>query len=96
MVMPFGLTNSPSTFQAMMNDVFQDYLDKFMLVYLYDVLLFSRSAEEHKEHVELVLKRLRDEKLFAKLSKCVFNKPSVTFLGHVVGQEGLSMERKKV
>jgi hypothetical protein len=67
-----------------------------MLVYLDDVLIFSRSAEEHKEQVELVLKRLRGEKLFAKLSKCEFNKPSVTFLGHVVGQEGLSMERKKV
>jgi hypothetical protein len=49
--MPFGLTNSPSTFQALMNDVFRDYVDKFMLVYLNDVLIFSRSAEEHKEHV---------------------------------------------
>jgi Reverse transcriptase (RNA-dependent DNA polymerase) len=52
--MPFGLTTSPSTFQALMNDVFRDYVDKFMLVYLDDVLIFSRSAEEHKEHVELV------------------------------------------
>jgi RNase H-like domain found in reverse transcriptase/Reverse transcriptase (RNA-dependent DNA polymerase) len=95
-VMPFGLTYAPSTFQALINDVFRDYVDKFMLVYLDDVLIFSRSAEEHKERVELVLKRLRDEKLFAKLSPCEFNKPSVTFLGHVVGQEGLSMERKEV
>jgi Reverse transcriptase (RNA-dependent DNA polymerase) len=96
MVMPFGLANAPSTFQALMNDVFRDYLDKFMLVYLDDVLIFTRSAEEHNEHVELVLKRLRDENLFAKLSKCEFNKPSVTFLEHVVGHEGLSMERTKV
>jgi hypothetical protein len=96
MVMPFGLTNAPSTFQALMNNVFRDYVDKFMLFYLDDVLIFSRSAEEDKEHVELVLKRLRDEKVFAKLSKCEFNKLSVTFLGHVVGREGLSMERKKV
>jgi Reverse transcriptase (RNA-dependent DNA polymerase) len=96
MVMPFGLTNAPRTFQALINDVFRDYVDKFMLVYLDDVLIFSRSAEEHKEHVELVLKRLWDEKLFAKLSKCEFNKPSVTFLEHIVGQEGLSMERKEV
>jgi Reverse transcriptase (RNA-dependent DNA polymerase)/RNase H-like domain found in reverse transcriptase len=95
-LMPFGLTNAPSTFQALMNDVFPNYVDKFILVHLDDVLIFSRSAEEHKEHVELALKRLRDEKLFAKLSKCEFNKPSMTFLGHVVGQEGLSMERKKV
>jgi Reverse transcriptase (RNA-dependent DNA polymerase) len=96
MVMPFGVTNAPSTCQALMNDEFRDDVDKFMLVYLDDVLIVCRSAEVHKEHVELVLKRLRDEKLFAKLSKCEFNVPSVTFLGHNVGQEGLSMERKKV
>jgi Reverse transcriptase (RNA-dependent DNA polymerase) len=70
MVMPFRQTNAPSTFQALLNDVFRDYVDKFMLVYLDDVLIFGRSAEEHKEHVELVLKRLRDMKQFAKLSKC--------------------------
>jgi Reverse transcriptase (RNA-dependent DNA polymerase) len=96
MMMPFGLTNAPNTFQALMNDVFRDYVDKFILVYLDDISIFSRSAEDHKEHVELVLKRFWGEKLFAKLSKCEFNKPSVTFLGHVVDQEGLCMERKKV
>jgi Reverse transcriptase (RNA-dependent DNA polymerase) len=74
LVMPFGLTNAPSTFQALMNEVFRDYVDKFILVYLDDVLIFSRSDEEHKQHVEMVLQRLRDEKLFAKLSKCEFNK----------------------
>jgi Reverse transcriptase (RNA-dependent DNA polymerase) len=96
MVVPFGLAIAPSTFQALMNDVFRDYVDKFMLVYLDDVLIFSRSAEEHNEHVKLVLKRLRDENLFAKLSTCEFNKLPVTFLEHVVGHEGLSMDRKKV
>jgi Reverse transcriptase (RNA-dependent DNA polymerase) len=83
--MPFGLTNAPSAFQALMNHVFRAYVEKFMLVYPDYVLIFSRSAEKRKEHVELVLKRLRDEKLFAKSSKCEFNKPSVKVLGHVVG-----------
>jgi Reverse transcriptase (RNA-dependent DNA polymerase) len=82
MVMPFVFTNAPITFQALMNNAFRDCVDKIMLVYLDDILIFSRSAEEHKEHVELVLKRLRDEKLIEKQSKCEFNKPSVTFLGH--------------
>jgi hypothetical protein len=96
LVMPFGLTNVPSTFQALMNEVFRDYIDNFILVYLDDVLIFSRSEEEHKYHVEMVLQRLRDEKLFVKLSKCEFSKSSVSFLGHIVGANGLQMEEKKV
>jgi hypothetical protein len=94
-MMPFGLTNARSTFQALRNDVFRDYVGKFMLVYLDDVLIFSRSAEEHKEHAELVLKHMWDKKLFTKLSKCEFNKPSVTFLGHVEGQERFSREGRR-
>jgi Reverse transcriptase (RNA-dependent DNA polymerase) len=62
LVMPFGLTNAQSTFQALMNEVFRDFVDKFILIYLDDVLIFSRSEEEHEQHVEMVLKRLRDEK----------------------------------
>jgi Reverse transcriptase (RNA-dependent DNA polymerase) len=78
------------------NDVFRDYVGKFMLVYLDDVLIFSRSAEAHKEHAELAWKHMRDKKQFSKLSKCEFSQPSVTFLGHVAGQEALSKEKKKV
>jgi Reverse transcriptase (RNA-dependent DNA polymerase) len=96
LVMPIGLTNAPSTVQALMNEVSRDYVDKFILVYLDDVLIFSRSDEDHKQHVKMVLQRLRDEKLFAKLSKCEFNKSSVSFLGHVVGADGLQMEEKKI
>jgi hypothetical protein len=77
--MPFGLTNAPRTFQALMNEVFRDYVDNFILVYLDDVFIFSRSEEEHKQHVRMVLQRLRDEKLFAKVSKCEFIKSSVSF-----------------
>jgi Reverse transcriptase (RNA-dependent DNA polymerase) len=79
-----------------MNEVFRDYVNKFILVYLDDVLIFSRSEEEHEQHVEMVLQRLRDEKLFAKLSKCEFNKSSVSILGHIVGANGLQMEERKV
>jgi hypothetical protein len=96
LVMPFGLTNAPSTFQALMNEVFRDYVDNFILVYLDDVLKFSRSEEEHKQHVEMVLQRLRDEKLFAKLSKCEFNTISVSFLGQIVGANRSQVEEKKV
>jgi Reverse transcriptase (RNA-dependent DNA polymerase) len=96
MMKPFGLTNAPSTFQALRNDVFRDYVGKFMFVYLDDVLIFSRSAEAHKEHAELVLKHMRDKEQFAKLSKCEFSQRSVKFLGHVAGQEALSKEKKKV
>jgi RNase H-like domain found in reverse transcriptase/Reverse transcriptase (RNA-dependent DNA polymerase) len=94
LVMPFGLTNAPSTVQALMNVVFRDYVDKFILVYLEDVLIFSRSEEEHKQHVGMVLQRLRDEKLFANLSKCEFNTSSVSFLGLIVGADGLQTEEK--
>jgi Reverse transcriptase (RNA-dependent DNA polymerase) len=94
--MPFDLRNAPSTFQALMNEMFRDYVDKFILVYLVDVLILSRSEEEHEQHVEMMLQRLRDEKLFAKLSKCEFNTSSLSFLGHVVGADGLQMEEKKV
>jgi Reverse transcriptase (RNA-dependent DNA polymerase) len=94
--MPFGLTNAPSTFQGLMNEMFRDYVDKFILVYLDDVLICSRSEKEHNQHVEMVLQRSRDEKLFAKLSKCEFNKSSVSFLGRIVGANGLQKEEKTV
>ena len=94
--MPFGLTNAPSTFQAVMNDVFREYLDDFVMVYIDDILIFSRTAEDHLRHVGLILARLRQHKLYAKLSKCEFNRASLPFLGHVVGQGGVEMQQSKV
>jgi Reverse transcriptase (RNA-dependent DNA polymerase) len=88
LVMPFGLTNAPSTFQAVMNNVFREYLD--------DILIFSRTEEDHFRHVKLILKRLRQHKIFAKLSKCEFNRTSLPFLGHVVGHNGVEMHQRKV
>jgi hypothetical protein len=72
MVMSFGLTNAPAYFMYMMNKVFMDYLDKFVVVFIDDILVYSRSEEAHEEHLRLVLQKLRDHKLYAKLSKCEF------------------------
>jgi hypothetical protein len=96
LVMPFGLTNAPSTFQAVMNDGFKEYLDEFVMVYINDILIFSRTAEDHLRHVELILARLRQHQLFAKLSKCEFNRASLPLLGHAAGQDGVEMQQSKV
>ena len=96
MVLPLGLCNAPSTFSRLMNDVFGDYVDKFVLVYLDDLLVFSSSAAEHEQHLQLVLQRLREHHLQAKLRKCEFSKPKVKYLGHIVGSGELSMDPDKV
>ena len=95
-VMPFGLTNAPAVFMRLMNEVFHDYLDKFVIVFIDDILIYSRSEEEHKEHLRMVLERLRDRKLFAKLSKCRFWKREIGFLGHRVSKEGVSVDPEKI
>lgn len=84
MVMPFGLTNAPAVFQALINDVLHDMLNKFVFVYLDDILIFSRSKEEHVKHVRLVLQRLLENKLFVKAEKYDFHATSVGFLGFIV------------
>jgi hypothetical protein len=89
LVMPLGLTNAPSTFQAVMNDVFREYLDDFVMVYFDYFLIFSRTEEDHFRHVKSILERLRQHKLFAKLPNCEFNRASLPFLGHFVGQNGV-------
>jgi hypothetical protein len=86
LVMPFGLTNAPATFQTLMNSVLRKYIDKFVLVYLDDILIYSNSDEEHREHLRLVFEALREANLYARPLKCTFNKPSVEFCGHIVGQ----------
>jgi hypothetical protein len=96
LVMPFGLTNAPAVFQHMMNDIFRPYLDQFVIVYLDDVLIFSKNPEEHEKHVKLVLEKLREVGLYAKLEKCQFDKDTVEFLGYVVSPSGISMDKAKV
>jgi hypothetical protein len=95
-VMPFGLCNAPATFQRLMNEVFGTELDDFVLVYLDDILIYSRSKEEHVEHVRRVLELLRKHKLYAKLKKCEFGKEQVEFLGHIVTSEGVRVDPRKI
>lgn len=96
LVMPFGLTNAPSAFQHLMNDVFREHLDHFVVVYLDDILVYSSSPDEHVEHVRKVLSLLRANNLYAKASKCTFGVPEVEFLGYLVGINGLRMDPTKV
>ena len=96
LVMPFGLTNAPAAFMDMMNRVFAKYLDKFIIVFIDDILVYSKTREEHEEHLRTTLQLLRDHKLYAKFSKCDFWLNKVHFLGHVVSKEGVSVDPAKV
>ena len=82
LVMPFGLTNAPAIFQTLMNSILRPYIDKFVLVYLDDILVYSNSEKEHLKHLKLVFEALRANKLYANPFKCVFNRPTVEFCGH--------------
>jgi hypothetical protein len=95
-VMSFGLTNAPSYFMYMMNKVFMEYLDKFAVVFIDDILVYSTSEEEHEGHLRLVLQKLRDHKLYAKLSKCEFWLKQVAFLGHVISKGGIYVDQSNV
>jgi hypothetical protein len=92
LVVPFGLTNAPAIFQSHINRVLSDLLDICCIVYLDDILIFSKNEEEHVKHVKMVLGRLRSHQLYAKPSKCSFHKKEVDFLGYVVTQDGVKME----
>ncbi|MBW0573582.1 hypothetical protein O181_113297, partial [Austropuccinia psidii MF-1] len=96
LVMPFGLTNAPASFQNLVNDIFQDLLNFYVVVYLDDIIVFSKSEEEHVTHVSTVHPRLRANNLFSKASKCLFHVSSVEYLGYVVSSEGLKMDQAKV
>jgi hypothetical protein len=94
--MSFGLTNAPAYFMYLMNKVFMEYLDKFVVVFIDDILIYSKTEEEHAEHLSLVLQKLREHKLYAKRSKCEFWLKEVSFLGHVVSNGGISVDPDKV
>ncbi|KAI2665770.1 Transposon Tf2-9 polyprotein [Labeo rohita] len=95
-VMPFGLANSPSYFQAFVNDVFRDMLNRWVIVYIDDILIFSNFYSEHIQHVRAVLQRLIQHKLYAKEEKCQFHQESIAFLGYVISPEGVAMDDTKV
>ncbi|GJW18310.1 putative reverse transcriptase domain-containing protein [Tanacetum coccineum] len=95
-VMPFGLTNAPAVFMDLMNRVCKPFLDKFMIVFIDDILIYSKNKKEHKEHIKAVLELLKKEKLYAKFSKCEFWIPKVQFLGHVIDSQGIHVDLAKI
>ncbi len=96
LVMPFGLSNSPAVFQAYINDVFRDMLNRWVIVYIDDILIFSESLEAHIHQVRAVLKRLIEHQLYAKKEKCEFHQTRVSFLGYIISADGVTMDNSKV
>ncbi|NBK90378.1 RNA-directed DNA polymerase, partial [Listeria monocytogenes] len=94
--MSFGLTNAPAAFMDMMNRVFKEYLDHFVVVFIDDILIYSKSREDYEQHLRLVHQKLREYKLYAKLKKCKFWLEEVAFLGHVVSKHGVSVDPAKI
>jgi hypothetical protein len=95
-VMSFGLTNAPAYFMYLMNKVFMEYLDRFVVVFIDDILIFSKTMEEHEEHLILVLEKLRSNQLYAKFRKCEFWLTEVTVLGHIISAGGVSVDPGKI
>ncbi|RVW29301.1 Retrovirus-related Pol polyprotein from transposon 17.6 [Vitis vinifera] len=96
LVMPFGLTNAPATFCNLMNDVLFDYLDAFVVVYLDDIVVYSKTLTEHEKHLRLVFQRLRENRLYVKQKKCEFAQEEITFLGHKISAGLIRMDKGKV
>jgi hypothetical protein len=95
-VVPFGLSNAPVVFMFLMNGVFREYLDKFVIVFLDDILIYSKSEEENENNLIMVLQGLREHQLYAKLSKCSFYQKQIHYLGHIISKNGIYMDLEKI
>lgn len=95
-VVTFGLTNAPVVFMSLMNGVFHTILDKFVVVFLDDILIYSQDERKHEEHLRQVLQRLRENQLFGSLSKCAFFRPEIHYLGHVILGDGVLVDPSKI
>jgi hypothetical protein len=96
LVMPFGLTNAPATIIFLMNGMFRDYLYKFMILFLDDILNYSKTKKENEKHLRMVLQVLREHQLYAKLRKCTFCQRKIHYLGHVVSKEGIAINLENI
>jgi hypothetical protein len=94
--MPFGLTNAPTYFMNLMNKVFMEYLDRFVVVFIDDILIYSKNDSDHEEHLQIVLQKLRDNYLYAKFTKCEFWLDEVPFVGHIISKGGILVDPAKV
>eukprot|EP00253_Pinus_taeda_P026214 PITA_26214 len=95
-VLPFGLTNALATFMCLMNSVFHQYLDKFVLIFIDDILIYSRNRKEHEEHLRIVLQTLQEHQLYGKFSKCDFYIEQIQYLGHIITKEGIAVDPEKI
>ena len=95
-VISLGLTNAPANFMCMMNDIFSRHLDKFILVFIDEILVYSKNKEEHKEHLCIVLQVLREHHLYAKFSKCDFYKPQIQYLGHIIFETRMAVDLENI
>ncbi|KAL0163605.1 hypothetical protein M9458_039358, partial [Cirrhinus mrigala] len=95
-VMPYSLSISPSVFRTFMNEVFREFLHRFVVVYIDDILIYSRNLAEHRQHIQQVLHKLREYSLYLKIEKCEFHQPPLQFLGYVISAEGVQMDQGKV
>ena len=94
--MPFRFTNALAAFMDLMNRVFRPYVDQFVVVFIDDILVYSKDAQEHEQHLKIVLQTLREKKLYAKHSKCDFWLKEVSFLGHIVSSDGIRVDPTKI
>jgi hypothetical protein len=95
-MVPFGLSNAPVVFMCLMNGVFREYLNKFVIFFLDDILIYSKSEEEHGHHLKMALQVLREHQLYTKLRKCSFYQKQIHYLGHIISKEWIEVDPKKI